>query len=49
MDTILCGLLILNETYFDDIWFSGVKTAKEAMAEGVDYCGLAKMRHNVFV
>ena len=37
-----------NDTYFVDIWFSGVKTAKEEMAEGVDFCGLAKTIHKGF-
>ena len=32
-----CGQLAPNGTYFVDSWFSGVNTAIEAMAEGVDY------------
>ena len=32
-----CGQLNSDDTYFADIWFSGVETAEEAMAEGVDY------------
>ena len=38
-----CGQLTSNYTYFSDIWFSSVKMAEEAMAVGVDYCGLEKM------
>ena len=34
---------------FADIWFSGVKTAEEAMAEGVDYCRPEKTSHKGFV
>ena len=44
-----CGQLTSNYTYFSDSWFSEVKTAEEKMAEGVDYCSPANMRHNVFV
>ena len=36
MDTRGCVQLISNNTYFDDSWLSGVKTAKNVMAEGVD-------------
>ena len=32
-----------NNTYFADSCLSSVKTSEEAMAVGVDYCGLAKM------
>ena len=32
MDTKGCGQLTSNDTYFADIWFSGLKTAGEAMA-----------------
>ena len=42
------GQLTSNYTYFYDIWFSGVKTADEEMAQGVDYCGPAKMSHKGF-
>ena len=37
-----------NKTYFSVIWFSGVNTDEEAMAEGVDYCRQAKTRHKGF-
>ena len=40
-----CGQLTSNETYFADIWFSGVKMAEEAMHFGVDYCKPVKMSH----
>ena len=48
MDTKGCDQLISNYTYFTDIWFSFVKTAEEAMAAGVYYCGLDKTSHNIF-
>ena len=37
-----------NETCFAYSWFIGLKTADEEMAEGVDYCGPAKMSHKGF-
>ena len=37
MDTKGREILTSNDTYFDNSWFSGVKMAEEAMAEGVDY------------
>ena len=37
MSTKGCDQLASNDNYFADSWFSGVKTAEEAMAEGVDY------------
>ena len=37
-----------NDTYFSDIWFSGVKTAEKKIAEGVYYCGLVKTIHKGF-
>ena len=43
-----CGQLTSNYTYFFDSCLSEVKTAEEKMAEGVEYCGPAKTRHNVF-
>ena len=43
-----CGQLMQNDTYFADSWFSGVKMAEEAMAEGVDYCGTEKTSHKGF-
>ena len=48
MDTIGCGQLTPYDTYFADIWFSGVKMAEEAMAEGVDYWEPVKTGHKVF-
>ena len=35
--------------YFDDRWFSSVKTAEEAMVTGVDDFGPLKTRHKGFV
>ena len=49
MATKGCGQLTSNDTYFSDSWFSSVKTAEEAMAEGVDYCEPVKTSHRVFV
>ena len=43
-----CGQLTPNDTYFADIWFSSVKTAEEAMAAGVDYCGPVNTSHKGF-
>ena len=48
MATKGCVQLATNDTYFADIWFSVVKTSKEAMAEGVDYCGPEKTSHKGF-
>ena len=39
IDTKGRGRLISKVTYFSDNWFSRVKIAEEAMAEGVNYCG----------
>ena len=36
MATKGCGQLKINYTSFSDIWFSFIKTAEVAMAEGVD-------------
>ena len=44
-DTKGCGKLTSNKTYFSDSWFSGVKMADEAMAQGVDNCGPTKTDH----
>ena len=44
-----CGQLTSNNTYFANSWFSSVKTAEEAMAVVVNYCGLSKTTHKVFV
>ena len=48
MDNKGCGQLESNDTYFSDRWFSGVKMAEEAMAEGVDYYRLVKTSHKGF-
>ena len=48
MATKGCVQLTSNDTYFYDSWFSGLETAKEAMAEGVDYCRTVKTIHKVF-
>ena len=48
MDKKGCGQLKSNDTYLVDIWFSGVKTAEEAMAFGVYYCGPVKTSHKGF-
>ena len=42
IDTIGCSQLTSNNTYFADRWFGSVKTAEDAMAEGVDYFGTMK-------
>ena len=49
MATKRCVQLTSNDTYFVDLWFSGVKAADEAMPEGVDYCGTVKVSHKVFL
>ena len=43
-----CGQLKSNDTYFDDGWFSSVKTAEEMAATGVNYCGPVNTSHKVF-
>ena len=43
-----CGKMKSNDTYFDDSWFSSVKTAEESIPEGVDYCRPAKTIHTGF-
>ena len=43
-----CGQLTSNETYFADIWFIPIKTADEAMAAGLYYCGPVKTSHKGF-
>ena len=43
-----CGQLKSRNTYFSDIWFSGVKTAEEAVSEVVDHCGTVKTIHGFF-
>ena len=49
MATKGCVQLATNDTNFDDIWFSVVKTSKEAMAEGVDYCRPVKTNKFFFL
>ena len=44
-----CIQLASNGIYFDNSLFSGVKMAKEVMAEVVDYCGTVKTIHKGFV
>ena len=48
MDTKGCGQLTSNETLFDYSWFSGVKMAEEAMAQGGDYYGPVNMSRKGF-
>ena len=48
MDTKWCRQLRSNGTYFYDSWFSGLKTAEEAMAKGVEYCGTVNTIHKGF-
>ena len=43
-----CVQLVSNDTYFSGIWFSGLQTAEELMAEGLDYCGAVRTIHNGF-
>ena len=43
-----CGWLSSKKTHFYYSWFSGVKTAKEEIYEGVDYCGLVNTSHKLF-
>ena len=43
-----CEQLLFRDAYFSDIWFSGLKTADETVAEGVDFCGPVKTRHEGF-
>ena len=42
------GQMTSNDTYFDDIWFTSIKTSEEMKAAGVDYCRLAKTSHKGF-
>ena len=39
----------LENTYFYDIWLSGVKTDEEDITEGEYYCGLVKKIHKRFL
>ena len=43
-----CDKMTSNDTYFPDIWFSGVKTAEEVMAEEVDSSRLLKTINKSF-
>ena len=40
--------MTLKHTYFAGISCNGVKTAKEAMSEGVNYCSLVNTSYKVF-
>ena len=42
------GQMTSNNTYFDDIWFTSVKTSEEMEAAGVNYCRLVKKSHKGF-
>ena len=44
-----CGQLTSNDTYFADSWFSSIKNDEEMASVGVDYYGLVKMSHKVFI
>ena len=48
MATKGCGQLTLNCPYFTDNWFSGIKSAEEAMADGVHYYSMVKTSHKGF-
>ena len=43
-----CGKLTSNDIYFADIWFSGVKTDEEVMAQRFDCCRPVKAIHKGF-
>ena len=43
-----CSQMSQNNTFFDDIWFSEVKTAEDKNADVVDYFRLAKTSHKGF-
>ena len=45
----LCGKLSSNETFFTDIWFSGVKTVEDTNTDGVVYCGRLKTNNKRFL
>ena len=47
-DTKGCVQLSSNDTFSDNIWFKGEKTAEEENTEVVDYCGPVKTSHKVF-
>ena len=49
MATKGCVQLTSKYTYFPDIWFGGVKTSEEVMAQGVNYCGTVKTSHKLFL
>ena len=38
-----------NDTYFDDSWSSGVKTAEEENEKELYYCGTVNIRHKGFL
>ena len=43
------GQLMSNDTYFYDIWFSGVKTAEDMTAEEIYYCKPVKKIYKGFL
>ena len=48
IDTKGCVQLTSKDTFFDDSWFSSVKTSEEMAAKGVNYCGTVKTSHKGF-
>ena len=44
-----CGKLFPKDTYFDDIWFSGVKKSEEEDEEGLYYCCPVNIIHKGFL
>ena len=43
-----CAQLTSNDTHFFGSWLILVKTDKEEIVEGVDYCGPVKISHKGF-
>ena len=43
-----CGQMKSNDNYFDDSWFSGVKTYEEVMTGGVAYYGPVQTSNKYF-
>ena len=48
MATKGCGQMTSNDTYYNDIWFSSVKTDDELMATGAYYCRPVNTSHKGF-
>ena len=44
----MCGKMSSKTTYFADIWFSGLKTADNVIANVEDYCGPEDTSNKVF-